>query len=207
MKHFIITLLLSVSISSFAQVPRVDQVAMEYYFDQDLVKEPKTNNDKVVIEHPTYIDNGLFLKFEIDSVVQVPNQSADQIYDKLESWISAYFGDSREAIEYRSKETKSIHGSGNFVVPVKVVVTYKGIVPFDFDIKVKDNRFKIYVKAEKFTRYLNATDEPNVSLYKEDSNVFYSQKKWDAFRLDVIRQMNQMIADATKAATNTQSDW
>jgi hypothetical protein len=144
---------------------------------------------------------------EVDSVITVDGVTAPELYQKLDSWISTVFVDSRSAIEYRSSDSKQISGSGYFTVPVKVMITYHAIVPFDFDIKTKDGKYKIHLKADRMEGFKGTTDTKERSLHDKSNYVFYSQKKWEAFKLDIMKKFYEMIDESKIAAEKKASDW
>lgn len=81
-----------------------------------------------------------------DSVLQVPNVSSDQIYQRINAWFVSFAKhDSRSLIQLQDDEKKHIVGSFSFPYHDNALsyLNMEGYITAVFDITARDGRFRV----------------------------------------------------------------
>lgn len=128
-------------------------------------------------------------KVFVDTVIQVDNMSADELYIKAKTWFGENFGSAKEVISFDSKETHQIFGT--YTSKYRIVGTYSY---FKHSIKfyAKDNRFKIVIDNITSVEYKH-----NIEFYLFKKNgEFYGIYK--NLKLDCENGLNSIVNSLIK---------
>jgi hypothetical protein len=146
-------------------------------------------------------------QINIDTVIYAEGQNADQIYNNIELYLSRIFEDQRSAIKYRNKEQHVIHGLGLLTCSYKFLLETECMMPIDFDIETKDNRFRLKISGSEIIRPGGSGPDHTWSFSKKSNKNWMSDTKWNNLKKCFADKVYILIKNLEQSATPRISDW
>ncbi|PSW82252.1 DUF4468 domain-containing protein [Photobacterium angustum] len=135
---------------------------------------------------------------EVTKIVNIPNHTQSNIYNKTRQWFSQYFVSGKSVVDYEDKETGTIIGNAiasNGTDP-------SGLIKYDFEynirIDTKDNKFRAMTTIVKHTNTDYTRTYDAVAITKERQAD--AEKKVS----DIVNQIKSYVIDNE---TNANTDW
>lgn len=124
--------------------------------------------------------NTMYQPIELTQVVDIPNKSKEEIYNKARQWFSQYFVSGKSVVDYEDKKEGVIIGNG-----VADNGSMMGVIKYKFYYNIR-----IDTKDGKFRALTTITKHTNT-----DSNSTYDTAVVDQERVDASKQkINDLIA-------------
>lgn len=135
---------------------------------------------------------------EVTKIVNIPNHTQSNIYNKTRQWFSQYFVSGKSVVDYEDKETGTIIGNAiasNGTDPL-------GLIKYDFEynirIDTKDNKFRAMTTIVKHTNTDSTRTYDAVAITKERQAD--AEKKVS----DIVNKIKSYVIDNE---TNANTDW
>jgi hypothetical protein len=140
-------------------------------------------------------------------VVEVPNTTKDELYNRGRSWFAKAFKSSNDVLQMQDKEAGKLIGKGVVMIHSNCTVcgmsgihpTYEGPVSFTIEMSYKDNKFKY-----DLTGFTHKAKNSGGSLTNEKPDcggMVMSKKAWDSIKSQVESDVVAMIESLKKAET------
>lgn len=131
----------------------------------------------------------------MEKIVEIPDNSKDELYIKANSWFVETFNSAESVIEFQDKEAGKIMGKYIFSY-AEGVYTYN--VKQTVDIAIKDNKVKITISNPMF----KATSGMGETYTNTSYRVLETQKGIDRARTEWNTLINSLVE-----YLKTDSDW
>ena len=88
---------------------------------------------------------------QVAEVIQFPDMTKDQIFDKSMTWIHTQFGSGKAVMEYQDKSTGKI--IGNVCIPIKIdpLGINPSVIDTNMTIDIKDGKVRMQLAAHSIT--------------------------------------------------------
>lgn len=121
----------------------------------------------------------MYQPIELTEVVDIPNQSQEEIYNKARQWFSQYFVSGKSVVDYEDKKEGVIIGNG-----IANNGSMMGLIKYEFYYNIR-----IDTKDGKFRALTTITKHTNT-----DSNSTYDAVAVDQERINASKQkINELI--------------
>lgn len=158
------------------------------------------------------------IKLECDTVIQVPDVSAEQIYNSLKTWFANNMRSANNVIQLDDPAAKHIIGKANFDFKVNNMTWshLTGVIRFTIDVAARDGRFRVKLYDFDHESFSNGWTEGPVYYGGPNPNVKGMRKKQNSEMQKralpmCVDQIATIIATMTEAMTNPSSaaddDW
>ena len=127
----------------------------------------------------------------MEKIIELPNNSKDQIYIKVNSWFVETFVSAESVIEFQDKENGKIIG--------KFVYSYaEGVYTYDVrqvvDISIKDNKIKVSI-SNPFYKTTSGLGEkyPNSTyrVLETKKGIERARKEWTILIESLVKYINE----------------
>lgn len=111
--------------------------------------------------------------FVCDTVIQVPGQSAQQIYDNIKVWFADNMRSSNNVIQLDDANNKHIIGKANIQFKVNnfTFSNLTGVINFKIDVAARDERFRVILSDFEHESYSKGWTEGQVYVGGPNPNV------------------------------------
>lgn len=135
---------------------------------------------------------------EVEEVVNIPNQSQEEIYNKTRQWFSQYFVSGESVVDYEDPKTGTIIGNGI----AENGADFMGIIRYSFKYNVR-----IDTKDGKFRAITKIVEHTNTDTKKSYTASYISDERSAAAEQKVKEIVSEIESYVTSERHDTKSSW
>lgn len=135
---------------------------------------------------------------EVTDVVNIPNQSQEEIYNKTRQWFSQYFVSGESVVDYEDPKTGTIIGNGI----AENGTDFMGVIRYSFKYNIR-----IDTKDGKFRAITKIVEHTNTDSSKSYATSYVTDERRGTAEIKVKEIVSNIESYVTSERHDTKSSW